>query len=548
MKIAIGQINTVPSDFKGNFIKIKDCTDRAINEGADLIVFPELALSGYMNQDIIYTGEFLSLNEEYLKKVSNLSNRIGILIGHISTKKRMGTFNRDDISSLRFGGTIEYYNSATFFYEKRQVFLYSKQRLPEFDIFNEKRYFETGNKIGIFKFKGKKLGINICEDIWHKNGPYEDEATGGAEIIINISASPFYINKPLIRFMMIREKVRKYKKFTIYANAVGGQDHLIYDGNSMVFNSNSKLVATGKPFEEDLIIADTGIDREVKIKHDYNEQLLNAIILGIRDYFKKNNIKKAIVGLSGGVDSALVATLCGIAIGSENVLCVFMPSRFTSRLSTRLVDKFIKRQGMKKIVVPINKPYSTLKEELVTYYSGSFLPFENIQSRLRGSILMFIANTYAGAVVATGNKNEIALGYNTLYGDTVGALAPIGDLYKDEVISLCYFINSEYGNIIPEEIIKRTPTAELRKNQKDEDDLPPYSVTNRLLRLMIEENRTDNELIKMGFDRKIIDFVHNAIRRSEFKRYQMPPILKLKPKTFGSGRKIPITHRFEHIR
>lgn len=548
MKIAIAQLNTIPADFEGNFDKIQRITLRAEREGAEIIVFPELSLSGYMNQDIMYAKEFRQMNLKYLKRVASISHNIGILIGHISAYKRTRGFNRYDISSLRFGGSTDYYNSATFFYNKRRVFIYHKHILPEFDIFNEARYFEPGRDTGIFKFKGKRIGVNICEDIWHRGGPYEEEATSGADIIINISASPFYVGKPEIRFNMIKEKVKKYKKVTIYVNAIGGQDGIVYDGNSMAFSSDGRLIAKGGSFTEDLVIVDTASSENIQSKYNREEMLLAAIVLGIRDYFRKNSIGRAVIGLSGGVDSALVATLCKIAIGEDNVVCVFMPTRFTSKLSRRLINDLITRQKMRLIILPIDKAYSLLAGQLRGFATDVSLPFENLQSRLRGTILMFLANSLRAAVVATSNKNEIALGYNTLYGDTVGALAPIGDIYKDEVIALCNFINNKYGEIIPPRIINRVPTAELRRGQRDEDDLPPYQVTNRLLPLMLEENRTDRELVGMGFDIQTIRLVHSAIRSSEFKRYQMPPVIKLKPKSFGCGRKIPITHRFEFVR
>lgn len=548
MKIAIGQINTIPSDFQNNFEKIKKFIEQAKEKGADIITFPELAISGYLNQDIIYAKEFLIENEKYLKLISKLSRGILVIIGHISVAKRDEHFNKRDLSSIRFGGNYKYYNSASAFYNQERIFTYHKERLPSFDIFNEERYFSTKPQKQIFNFNGRKIGINICEDIWFDNGPYENQVKSGADMIINLSASPFYIGKPEIRYEMIRKKVRRHHVFTIYTNSIGGQDELIYDGNSFCFSPNGDLIAKGGSFIEELVIIDTESKEKINPKFEKYEMIFDGIKLAIRDYFAKNGIKNAIIGLSGGVDSALVSTLCKIALGDENIVNVFMPSKFTSKESKRLVYEFIKRQKTKLITIPIKKPFEALKSELKNFKTDSTIPLENLQSRIRGSILMFIANSYNGAVVATGNKNEIALGYNTLYGDTVGALAPIGDLYKDEIISLCKYINKKYSCIIPEEIISRVPTAELRKNQKDEDDLPPYSITNRLLPEMIENNKTDTELIKMGFDKKTIEFVHKAIKRSEFKRRQMPPIVKLKPRSFGFGRRIPITNRFCYIR
>ncbi|MGB9599284.1 MAG: NAD+ synthase [Myxococcota bacterium] len=549
MKLAIAQINTVPSDFEWNFRKITDYVLEAKSSGADMVVFPELALSGYMNQDIIYTVEFVEENMRYLKRVQNISDGIGILIGHIEAEKNRVHFNKKDISSLRFGGEFRYYNSATLFYDRKRIFTYHKQRLPSFDVFNEERYFTVNKQRGVFHFKGKRFGLNICEDIWYEDGPYEREAESGVDIIINISASPFYVGKPEIRIKMISEKARMYGIFTIYVNSVGGQDELIYDGNSLVFDSKGRLIAKGMAFSEELLSIDTeGRYKPIIAEFNKNELIFNGIICGIRDYFKKNNIERAVVGLSGGIDSALVSTLCRIALGDENIINVFMPSEFTSVESLRLVEDFIRRQKTRLVRIPIKKIYNSFCDELKDYKKDLSLPFENLQSRIRGSILMFMANSFGGAVVATGNKNEIALGYNTLYGDTVGAIAPIGDLYKDEVISLCNYINQKYSEIIPVEIINRVPTAELRRGQRDEDDLPLYSITNRLLPEMIEKNRTDKELIKMGFDPKVLEFVHLSIKRSEFKRHQMPPIIKLKPKSFGSGRRIPITNHFNYLR
>ncbi len=549
MKIAIGQINTIPSDFKRNFSLIEEYINRAKAQNTDIIIFPEISLSGYLNQDIIYTPEFVDMNNEYLEKVKRLSNNIAIIIGHISTEKRKGHFNKRDVSSLIFGGRYIYFNSASVFFNNKRIFLYYKQRLPSFDIFNEERYFGIKKTAPFFKYNGFKIGLNICEDIWYDNGPYEDSVEAGADIIINLSASPFYIGKPEIRYQLIKNKVKRSRVFTIYANCVGGQDDLIYDGNSFVFNRFGRLISKGAAFQEELIITDTDSDEDIKPVFIKEEMFIRGITLGIKDYFEKNGIKRAIVGLSGGIDSALVSTLCNFALGSKNIINTFLPSKFTSDESKVLVKEFIKRQKTELITIPIKNTYSVLLNELRDIYQGhSSLPFENLQSRIRGTILMFISNAMDGTVIATGNKNEIALGYNTLYGDTVGAIAPIGDLYKNEVIELCNYINKNYNSIIPDEIINRIPSAELRRNQRDEDDLPPYSITNRLLPEMIEQNRTDNELVRMGFDKEIINFVHRAIKRSEFKRRQMPFILKLKPKSFGLGRRIPITHNFPFTR
>jgi NAD+ synthase (glutamine-hydrolysing) len=548
MRFAIAQINTIPSDFEGNFEKIRRAVEFARENKADIVIFPELSLCGYLNLDTIYTEEFIAENNRYLRMVERLSDGVGIIIGHITARKNPIRSNRYDISSLRFGGRYSYYNSASFCFNRKTLYTYHKQKLPSFDVFNEERYFKSGIRDGIFRFRGLKIGINICEDIWYADGPYERQGERQVDVIVNISASPFYAGKPEIRLSMISKKAKRYGVFTIYVNAIGGQDELIYDGNSMVFDRDGHLLRLGRSFEEDIFVVDTSETSKTRVSFNRDEMLFRGIICGIRDYFEKNRIENAIIGLSGGVDSALVSTLASIALGKERVINVFMPSQFTSEESRILVEDFIKRQGTRLIDIPITRAFSILKEELKDIPVNSTLPYENIQSRIRGGILMFVANSHKGAVIATGNKNEIALGYNTLYGDTVGAIAPIGDLYKDEVISLCKYINRNFRDIIPEGIINRVPTAELRENQKDEDDLPPYSVTNRLLYEMIENNRSDRELIKLGFDEEIISRVHSAIKRSEFKRRQMPPIIKLKQKSFGMGRRIPITSYFRYMR
>ena len=548
MKIGIGQIDPIVGDFRYNSDKIIKVIRFAKKKGIDLIVFPELSLCGYFPFDLIHRNSFIEEEKKYLKRIVAASGSIGVILGFIDSKERKGkAFNARDPSSFAYGGKNIYFNASALIENKKIVGIQYKSKLPSFDVYNEERYFKPAKKVNLFTFRKKKIGINICEDIWYDKGPYQKQAEMGADIIINISASPFYVNKPKIRFDMISERAKKWGIFTVYANMTGGQDEIIFDGNSFAVNSKGELIAIGKSFEEDFIIFSTE-DKPISFSPENKyASIFKALKLGIKDYFYKNGIKMAAVGLSGGIDSAVVYLLGRYALGNKYVIPIFMPSRFTSENSQKDVENLLKKAETRLITIPIDDIYNATLKSLYPLFNE--LPFdateENIQARIRGLLLMAYTNKFGGMALATGNKTEIAVGYNTLYGDTVGGIAPIGDLYKDEVYELAKYINKTFNNPIPTNILKKAPSAELRENQRDEDDLPPYSVLNKALKMLIEENLSVSEIINNGVDRKTLYEILKRYYNSEYKRKQLPITLKVSPKAFGIGRKIPLTKGFK---
>jgi len=544
MKIALCQINPTVGDLEGNLQKIIDFIKRAKKMGAELVIFPELATTGYFPFDLIHRSGFVEDVERINNEVKKHSHGIGVILGTITyTDPEKPIYNAKDPSSIAYGGGRIYHNSALFFHNKKLIFKYNKIKLPSFDIYNEERYFIPGDSAETVEFKGMKIGINICEDIWFENGPYEEEVKKDADLIINISASPFFYDKPLLRFNMVSEKVKKSGIPTIYLNLVGAQDEVIFDGNSFVLNGEGKPLKKLKGFEEDMEIVELE-SKPIEITfYEKYESIYNALILGIKDYFRKNGLKKAIVGLSGGVDSALVLALGAFALGRENITALFLPSRYTSTESAKDAEIVAKNLGIKLFTISIDRAFNVIRDSLHPIFGAR--PFditeENIQARIRGLLLMAYANKFGGMVLSTGNKSEIAVGYNTLYGDTVGGIAVIGDLYKRDVYHLCGWINENIQDVFPESLLTKPPSAELRKDQKDEDDLPPYSILDRVLEGLIEKNLGYKELLDIAGNRDVLEDILKRYYRNEYKRKQLPIVLKVSPKAFGTGRRMPIT-------
>lgn len=536
MKIALSQINPTVGDLKGNLEKIIKEVNRARDLSSDLIIFPELSVIGYPPRDLIYNVELAkSIKEALNNSIAPLSYNIGIILG--------GPFYEN--------GNI--YNSALFFYNGSLFFRQDKTLLPNYDVFDETRYFKPAKDILSIVFKGEKLGITICEDIWNDKDywnrkiydvdPIERLVSQGVDIIINISASPYYYGKIPLRIDMLSYIARKYKKKIIYVNQVGGNDELIFDGTSLVIDENGYIIWKGKSFEEDFAVIDLLNQPKGKFPENTNEDISNiykALILGIKDYFTKSGFKKALVALSGGIDSSVVACLATSALGSENVLGVSMPSRYSSKESVIDAKELAKNLGIKFKLIPIGKIFSSFIEVLnVNSKPLIDMAEENLQARIRGNIIMFISNREGYLVLSTGNKSELAMGYCTLYGDMSGGLSVIGDIPKTTVYELARFINME-KEVIPKRVLTKPPSAELRPNQKDEDSLPPYYILDPIIKAYIEDNLPVERIVELGFDRELIENIIKKVDSAEFKRRQAPPVLKVTTKAFGIGRRMPI--------
>lgn len=575
MKIALAQINVTVGDFERNALKILDASREAHRKGASIIAFPELSLCGYPPEDLLLKKSFIKEELETLENlIKGLPDSI-VILGFAYPEK----------NSL--------YNSAGIIYKKELAGIYKKVNLPNYGVFDEKRYFEAGKEGFVFQINDATIGIEICEDIWLEDSVTEAESyLGGAEIIINISSSPYHLGKGYKRKDIISKMAKKIKANIFYCNLIGGQDELVFDGESMVFNEEGKLLIKAKKFEEDLIIFDVdstllckkrfedlefkerknnfytnlqvetlklgkidlnkfkkedSAELEVLREFSEEEEVYGALKLGLTDYVKKNNFKKVILGLSGGIDSALVATVAKDSLGSENVIGLFMPSRFTSKESYEDAKKLAENLGISIIEVSIEEPFKKFLEILNPHFKDLLFneTEENIQARIRGLILMAFSNKFGYLVLSTGNKSEYSVGYCTLYGDMVGGFALLKDVPKTLVYKLAEWRNKKEGyDYIPERIIKKEPSAELKENQKDQDTLPPYDLLDEIIHLYIEEDLSTTEIIKKGYEKNVVENIIKAIDKAEYKRRQAPPGVKITPKAFGRDRRMPITHKY----
>lgn len=549
LRIALCQINTTVGDFEGNTEKIIEHIKKAQSKNADIAVFPELSITGYSPKDILFRDDFIERNLICLKRIVSATNKISVIIGFVSRSKKC----IDD---------RHIHNSAAVIYNRKMIGVYHKKCLPNHDVLNELRYFVPGEESPVFELKGTKVGVNICWDIWKGTVPRE-QAGKGAEILINISASPFFAGRDVLREKMLSQRATETKCPIVYLNLAGAQDDIIYDGRSYIFSASGIKLAEAKPFEEDFLVYDLNlketseknrkikeseINKSEKTKTDDEiiEDTYHALVLGVREYFRKNSHKSAFLGLSGGMDSAVTLAVAVDALGRENVTAVFMPTRYTagqSRADARYVANAL---NVKLIEIPIEEIFIDSLKTLKPVFrdKGEDETEENIQARLRCMILMALANKFRGLVLATGNKSEIATGYCTLYGDLAGGLAVLSDVYKTGVYKLAKFINRKFGKaVIPGSIFKRVPTAELKPNQRDEDRLPPYKILDPILKMYIEENKSREEIIKKGFDRKTVEYVLSMVKNAEHKRRQMPIGLRVSKKAFGSGWVYPVTRR-----
>jgi NAD+ synthetase len=539
MRIAIGQINAHVGAINENTTKILQQIEEAKTAGCDLVIFPELAICGYSPLDLFWHDGFAEACQTALGHIMDASTGIGIVIGGIAVEHKQAPSNRDNLSSLSDGALINLYNRAFLIEDGVVLGHVDKQHLPTYDVYCEQRHFTPGKGTSVHEFRGMTLGINVCEDLWIDDGPADLQASLGAEWIINLSASPFYIGKADIRNRIAARRTQENNVGLIYVNLVGGQDEVVFDGGSFVFDSKGRRVFQAPYFVEGTYIVD--LDHLKPVQHQNSSDIAEvrkALILGIRDYVRKNSFERVILGLSGGIDSAVVAALAAEALGPANVLCVYMPSEFSSTDSQEDAGAVSSNLGTEFQILEIAEAHGALRNTLS--HSPTGLVDENLQPRIRGTLLMALANQNHALVLCPGNKSEIAMGYNTLYGDTVGALAPIADLYKGQV----YELAESFGELIPERVRTKPPSAELRPNQRDEDDLPPYAVLDPILEQIIESNASVRRFLDQGFDEAVIDDVQRRIRISEYKRRQLPPGIKISPKAFGSGRRMPLTNGY----
>jgi NAD+ synthase/NAD+ synthase (glutamine-hydrolysing) len=547
VKIALGQINPTVGDFSGNSRKIIDFALRAKSQGADLVAFPELSVCGYPARDMVERPAFVRRNHEAVEAIAQATNGIAVICGFVTPAK------------AETGKSVM--NSAGLLADGRIQFVQSKMLLPTYDVFDEQRNFAPAENQDLVQVGDRNLALTICEDAWNDKhfwprrlysfDPVEALVKAGGNFVLNISASPFHMGKLQIREDMLTTIARTDNVPVIFVNQVGGNDSIVFDGSSLVVAPSGEIVARAKSFEEDLIFFDT-----VSGKGDIRAQLqgreestYSALVLGTRDYIRKCGFNQAIIGLSGGIDSALVATIAVDALGAENVIGVGMPSEFSSQGSIDDAKALADALGIEFILIPIEHMFDSFRRTMTDAFKGrkEDITEENMQSRIRGNILMALSNKYRALVLSTGNKSEYAVGYSTLYGDMAGALAVISDVPKTMVYRLACYVNCQRGrHVIPKSTIDKPPSAELRPNQKDTDSLPQYEVLDQILEDYVEDLKTVKQIAaERGLDRDLVLKVVRLIETSEFKRQQAPPGLKVTEKAFGIGRRFPIAAKYE---
>lgn len=541
MKIAVAQLNFHVGNFESNTKKIIKCIAEAKTQQADLIVFSELAICGYPPRDFLEFDDFVEKCMASIHEVAKVSEGISVIVG--------GPSKNDT------GKGKSLFNSAFVITNQKIEKVIHKTLLPTYDVFDEYRYFEPNRSFEVVRVAGKKVGVAICEDLWnvgdnplYTKTPAIELKNKGAELIVNISASPFSYNQDFERKKVLGENTNKTGLPIVYCNHVGAQTELIFDGGSFFMNADGTVASQEEFFKEGILVSDfdgSSFEKESVKTGSKIELIHDAIVLGIQDYFKKLNFQKAIVGLSGGIDSAVTFALAARALGRENVFGVLMPSQFSSEHSIADAKKLAENIRAPFEVIPIEDIYHAYEEKLHPMFKD--LPFglaeENLQARTRGVLLMAISNKFGHIVLNTSNKSEAAVGYGTLYGDMCGGLSVLGDVYKTEVFDLARFINKD-AEVIPENTIIKPPSAELRPDQKDSDSLPDYMVLDKVLFEYIENRKGPRELVKMGVDENLVKRVLKMVNVNEYKRYQTPPILRVSPKAFGMGRRLPIVAKY----
>ncbi|MFB3886558.1 MAG: NAD+ synthase [Thermodesulfobacteriota bacterium] len=575
LRIGLCQINTTVGDIEGNTKKIVDYIERGKKAGADLLAFPEMAVTGYPPEDLLLMPKFIEANLKAILRIAKATSSTTALVGFVDKK--------EDI-----------YNAAALLHDGKMVGSYCKTFLPNYGVFDEDRYFHVGTENIIFTLKSIPIGPSICEDLWYPGDPIRTQALyGGAQLIVNLSSSPYHAGKSALREKMISTRASDNVAIVAYCNLVGGQDELVFDGGSLIFDQKGDLIARGKQFEEDLVLADLNMEEVFRMRlHDPRirreksiheekslrkidlpdqspstkkrtsipkresqplerlEEIYSALVLGTGDYVRKNGFSKVLIGLSGGIDSALTASIAVDALGKKGLIGVAMPSQYSSKESLEDARLLAKNLGTRFLTIPITEVYRVYLKTLSTSFKGlkPDITEENIQARIRGNILMALSNKFGWLVLTTGNKSEVSVGYCTLYGDMAGGYAVLKDVPKTLVYELAEFRNQkERRPIIPENVFLKAPSAELRPNQKDEDTLPPYSVLDPILQAYVEEDKGLEEIAKMGFREDMIREVIRMVDRNEYKRRQSPPGVKITHRALGKDRRLPVTNKYRNF-
>jgi NAD+ synthase (glutamine-hydrolysing) len=579
-------MNPTVGDLKGNTDRMLELISDAREQGADVVAFPELAVTGYPPEDLLFKHQFLNDANAQLDRIVGASAGLTVVVGTPDLVDGPRYHHAAAPTPDQIGGQV--YNSAAVAHDGRMVDIYHKIFLPNYGVFDEERYFEPGNECPVFEINGVNVGVNVCEDIWYDEGPTTVQRAAGAEVIVNINASPYHHNKGEERQTMLAKRARDHSTFIAYVNTVGGQDELVFDGQSMVFDPAGKLLARGPQFEDALLVVDLDadevplpngngedlkrlstvvgeaahyhvsprpttpafkpiIEHEICMPMDSLAEVYAALVTGTRDYVRKTGFKGALIGLSGGIDSALTTAIAADALGADQVTCFFMPSQYTADQSLTDSEKLVASLGVHMVTLPIKPVFDTYLEELSAVFEGRDpdTTEENLQARIRGNLLMAASNKFGSIVLTTGNKSEMAAGYATLYGDMAGGFAVIKDVPKTMVFEICNHLNVVAGReVIPESIIVRPPTAELRPDQKDEDSLPPYDVLDPVLKAYVENDWTVEEMLAANMPADVVSQTIRLVDRSEYKRRQAPPGVKITRRNFGRDRRLPIVNRY----
>jgi NAD+ synthase (glutamine-hydrolysing) len=526
LKIALAQINPHVGAIGMNADKIISYIDKAKAQGADLVVFPELAITGYPPEDLVLKPQFITDNLNALKDIAKFTKGIAVYVGFVDRDKE------------------HIYNAGAFINNGKIVEIYHKNNLPNYKVFDEKRYFTPGTKTSVVTLKGTKIGLGICEDIWVDANPYIKEAKAGAKLMLVINASPYHIGKIYEREKVIGKRAKATKAHIIYVNMVGGQDELVFDGGSFAVNSLGKVIASAPQFIENLLIVDS--KGHICEKPDELAEIYYAISTGLKDYVDKNGFTDVLIGLSGGIDSALTLTIAVDVLGKNKVHPVYMPSQYSAQQSLDDSKAVTKNLGTSLDIIPIKDIFGDYLKDLEASFKGAKpnIAEENMQARIRGNLLMAISNKFSWLVISTGNKSETSTGYCTLYGDMVGGFNVLKDVPKTLVYKLVEWRNKQ-GQVIPESIIDRAPTAELKPDQKDQDTLPPYDVLDKVIKAYVEDNKSLKDIIKLGIDEKTAKKTLSMIERAEYKRRQSPPGPRITERAFGKDWRLPITNGYK---